>query len=53
MQKTRTGTTTHGRTVHARVTLGGVSQPRRRRLALAAENAKVRAQARLPSSWTH
>ncbi len=44
---------THESTGVEQVAQRRVSQPRRRRLALKAENTKVRAQVGLPISWTH
>ena len=53
MRKNRTAVHPVGVTRHERVVPGRVPQPRRRRLALRAENAKVRAQAGLHTSWIH
>jgi hypothetical protein len=53
MRKNRTVVHPVGSIPHGPVVARRVPQPRRRRLALKAENDKVRAQAGLPTSWIH
>ncbi len=53
MRKTPTMTPTHEHPGRERFALLRIPQPRRRRLALEAENAKVRAQIGVRISWIH